>query len=72
MSHSVRVLGKNGLEDLDEEFDEVVVTVPLGWLKNNKAAFHPPLPKRFEDAIDAIGYGSLEKVGSIAHTSSSH
>jgi monoamine oxidase len=44
------------------KFDEVVVTTPLGWLKNNKDAFDPPLPPRLSSAIDNIGYGSLEKV----------
>ncbi|KAK4033859.1 hypothetical protein C8A01DRAFT_49630 [Parachaetomium inaequale] len=28
------------------EFDEVVVTCPLGWLKQNLQAFSPPLPDR--------------------------
>lgn len=55
-----RVLSDTGL---DEEFDEVVVTTPLGWLKKNKVVFHPQLPERLCQAIDSIGYGSLEKVG---------
>lgn len=50
---------------LEEHFDEVVVTVPLGWLKKNKTAFLPPLPQRFCNAIDNIGYGCLEKVSDI-------
>ncbi|KAH7356899.1 hypothetical protein BKA65DRAFT_217148 [Rhexocercosporidium sp. MPI-PUGE-AT-0058] len=44
------------------EFDEIVITCPLGWLQKNKAVFHPELPTRFSQAIDAIGYGTLEKV----------
>ncbi|KUJ18415.1 FAD/NAD(P)-binding domain-containing protein [Mollisia scopiformis] len=44
------------------EFDEVVVTAPLGWLKKNKSVFNPELPSRLTEAIDAIGYGNLEKV----------
>ncbi|UPL01567.1 hypothetical protein LCI18_012501 [Fusarium solani-melongenae] len=44
------------------EFDEVVVTAPLGWLKRNLAAFEPALPARLTKAIGAIGYGCLEKV----------
>jgi len=44
------------------EFDEIVMTPPLGWLQRNKEVFEPPLPPRFLQAIDAIGYGSLEKV----------
>lgn len=47
------------------EFDEVVVTCPLGWLKQNQQAFSPPLPDRLCKAIQNIGYGSLEKVSSI-------
>ncbi|KND88332.1 putative polyamine oxidase 4 [Tolypocladium ophioglossoides CBS 100239] len=43
-------------------FDEVVVTCPLGWLKQNLAAFEPPLPGRLTQAIQSIGYGCLEKV----------
>ena len=43
-------------------FDELVVTTPLGWLKQNIKAFHPPLEYRLTQAIRNIGYGSLEKV----------
>lgn len=44
------------------EFDELVVTAPLGWLKRNLSAFVPELPTRMTQAIEAIGYGFLEKV----------
>ena len=44
------------------QFDEVVVTCPLGWLKRNKSAFTPDLPPRLTQAIDNISYGRLEKV----------
>jgi monoamine oxidase len=44
------------------KFDEIVVTAPLGWLKQNQEAFTPPLPPRFSSAIESIGYGCLEKV----------
>jgi predicted NAD/FAD-dependent oxidoreductase len=44
------------------EFDHVVVTAPLGWLKKNLDAFDPALPSRLTKAISAIGYGNLEKV----------
>ncbi|KAK1835989.1 hypothetical protein QBC39DRAFT_367951 [Podospora conica] len=44
------------------DFDELVVTTPLGWLKQNTKAFHPLLPDRLSQAIQNIGYGSLEKV----------
>ncbi|KAL7814505.1 FAD/NAD(P)-binding domain-containing protein [Trichoderma gracile] len=43
-------------------FDELVVTCPLGWLKQNLTAFDPPLPPVLTKAIGSIGYGSLEKV----------
>ncbi|CAG8979542.1 hypothetical protein HYALB_00004995 [Hymenoscyphus albidus] len=56
---NVKLRTVNGLE---LEFDEVVMTNPLGWLKINKDVFTPPLPPRFSQAIDSIGYGSLEKV----------
>ncbi len=44
-----------------EEFDEVVMTAPLGWLKRNKDVFEPPLPARLSQAIDSVGYGCLDK-----------
>ncbi|KAJ8119484.1 hypothetical protein ONZ43_g3570 [Nemania bipapillata] len=44
------------------EFDEVVFTAPLGWLKQHPDAFSPPLPARLAQAIRNIGYGCLEKV----------
>lgn len=46
-----------------EEFDEVVVTTPLGWLKRNKDAFKPGLSPEMVKAVDSLGYGSLDKVG---------
>ena len=48
-------------------FDEVVVTAPLGWLKHNLEAFDPALPQRLVQAIQAIGYGCLEKVSADAY-----
>ncbi|KFH43881.1 polyamine oxidase-like protein [Hapsidospora chrysogenum ATCC 11550] len=44
------------------EFDEVVVTSPLGWLKRHMEAFEPELPARLSKAIKSIAYGCLEKV----------
>ncbi|KAK1142654.1 hypothetical protein N8T08_007458 [Aspergillus melleus] len=44
------------------QFDEVVVTCPLGWLKRNQAAFTPELPTRLTQAINSISYGRLEKI----------
>ncbi|KAK4698140.1 hypothetical protein P7C71_g11, partial [Lecanoromycetidae sp. Uapishka_2] len=43
------------------DFDEVIVTCPLGWLKRNVSAFSPALPSRITQAIEHIGYGRLEK-----------
>ncbi|KAI4200775.1 MAG: hypothetical protein LQ350_003683 [Teloschistes chrysophthalmus] len=43
-------------------YDEVVVTVPLGYLKRNLSTFHPPLPPHLQSAIHNISYGRLEKV----------
>lgn len=44
------------------QFDGVVVTCPLGWLKRNKSSFTPDLPPGLTQAIDHISYGRLEKV----------
>ncbi|KAK4224412.1 hypothetical protein QBC38DRAFT_371120 [Podospora fimiseda] len=44
------------------EFAQVVLTTPLGWLKQNLQAFHPPLPARLTQAIQNLGYGCLEKI----------
>jgi hypothetical protein len=43
-------------------FDEVVCTMPLGWLKRNPTAFEPPLKPHLTQAISSIGYGTLDKV----------
>ena len=38
---------------IEREFDEVVVTAPLGWLKRHKnSAFQNPLPERLSQAMD--------------------
>ncbi|KAL8917579.1 MAG: hypothetical protein Q9208_007862 [Pyrenodesmia sp. 3 TL-2023] len=42
-------------------FDGVVVTVPLGWLKQHKQCIKPLHP-RIASAIESISYGRLEKV----------
>ena len=44
------------------DFDEVIVTCPLGWLKRNISSFSPTLPSRITTAIEHISYGRLEKV----------
>ena len=43
-------------------YDEVVVTVPQGYLKRNLDSFSPPLPDHLSKAISHIPYGRLEKV----------
>jgi hypothetical protein len=44
------------------EADEVVVTVPLGVLKEKTIKFNPPLPDWKLDCIDRMGFGLLNKV----------
>ncbi|XXH00529.1 hypothetical protein Hte_006877 [Hypoxylon texense] len=43
-------------------FDNVIVTAPLGWLKRNQHVFSPPLAPGVSSAIQALGYGNLEKI----------
>ena len=57
-NHQVTVTTTTGSYD----FDEVVVTCPLGWLKKNQSSFEPALPLRLLQAINSISYGRLEKV----------
>ena len=40
----------------------VVVTVPLGVLKNNDIEFTPKLPERKQQAIDKLGMGTMDKL----------
>lgn len=42
--------------------EAVLVTVPLGVLKENVIAFDPPLPEEKQSAIDRLGFGNLNKV----------
>ncbi|KAL8778661.1 MAG: hypothetical protein Q9213_007309 [Squamulea squamosa] len=44
-------------------FDDVVITTPLGWLKQHKESIHQLHP-RIASAIDSISFGRLEKVNS--------
>jgi hypothetical protein len=44
------------------DFDEVIITVPLGCLKRATVEFSPPLPSRLLRAITNASYGRLEKV----------
>ncbi|KAF9073868.1 hypothetical protein BDP27DRAFT_1288825 [Rhodocollybia butyracea] len=45
-----------------DQFDEVVMTTPLGWLKTHPNCFAPPLPPRLTSAIDNLKLSQLEKV----------
>ncbi|CAH0022166.1 unnamed protein product [Clonostachys rhizophaga] len=58
-TEAVTVETKAGLV---ETFDEVVMTCPIGWLQRNKDVFNPRLPPQMEKAVDAIGFGDLEKI----------
>ncbi len=42
-------------------FDEVLITLPLGFLKRNQDIFKPSLPPRLLAGIDAVSVGHLEK-----------
>ena len=44
------------------EADRVVLTTPLGVLKDNTIAFSPNLPEWKLEAIDRLGFGTLNKV----------
>lgn len=43
-------------------FDAVILTVPLGVLKQGNITFSPQLPRRKLDAISRLGMGTLDKV----------
>lgn len=45
-----------------ETGSHVVVTVPLGVLKNNLPAFAPPLPSERTEVVRRLGFGRYEKV----------
>jgi hypothetical protein len=49
-------------EAQDMEFDEVVVTVPLGCLKRQTPTFSPPLVPAITRGIQSTSYSRLEKV----------
>lgn len=57
--HKVTVTTASGDE---YQFDELVITCPLGWLKHHTEAFSPALPPRLLQAITNISYGRLEKI----------
>jgi lysine-specific histone demethylase 1 len=41
--------------------DAALLTLPLGVLKRGAVAFEPPLPRRKRAAIEALGFGTLNK-----------
>ena len=45
--------------------DRVVITTPLGVLKENGICFEPPLPKWKADCIERMGFGLLNKVNFV-------
>ncbi|MEM7478208.1 MAG: FAD-dependent oxidoreductase [Planctomycetota bacterium] len=45
-----------------DQFDAVLVTVPLGVLKAGKIRFTPVLPKKKSEAIKRLGVGVLDKL----------
>lgn len=49
-------------ERADQNFDAVLVTVPLGVLKADALRFTPPLPPRKQRAIARLGMGTLDKL----------
>lgn len=54
------------------DFDEVVVTLPLGCLKRGKDIFTPPLTPSLTAAIDAISVGHLEKARVVERAACAH
>jgi len=62
---AVSLVGKGATVHLaDGQFvaaDHVVVTVPLGVLKDGRIAFEPKLPAGHRGAIERLGFGVLEK-----------
>ncbi|MEM9878330.1 MAG: FAD-dependent oxidoreductase [Pseudomonadota bacterium] len=50
------------VSDQSLSFDAVVVTLPLGVLKQGSVSFDPPLPERKQKAIDRLGFGLLDKL----------
>jgi Flavin containing amine oxidoreductase len=55
---AVRVTGTDGRVEFGSH---VVVTVPLGVLKDGRPRFVPPLPEPRRNAIARLGYGHFEK-----------
>jgi lysine-specific histone demethylase 1 len=49
-------------EEQEVNADAVIVTVPLGILKEGVIRFQPPLPDWKQDSINKLGFGLLNKV----------
>ena len=49
-------------EEETDTFDAVIITLPLGVLKQNAVRFTPPLPEEKQNAIQRLGMGLLDKV----------
>ena len=63
----VEVTVENGEDSKPESIENyraeaVLVTVPLGVLKENVITFHPPLSEEKQSAIERLGFGNLNKV----------
>ncbi|CAF1070962.1 unnamed protein product [Rotaria magnacalcarata] len=56
--------GEDSKNDMIETYraEAVLVTVPLGVLKENVIIFDPPLPEDKQSAIERVGFGNLNKV----------
>lgn len=54
--------GSDGVRVGDMAADYVVCTVSLGVLKAGAAVFEPALPRDVQDAIDALGFGTVTKI----------
>lgn len=48
-------------------FDDVVITTPLGWLKQHKESIHGLHP-RIASAINSMSVGRLEKVRGLSYS----
>ncbi|XP_074600527.1 spermine oxidase-like isoform X2 [Brevipalpus obovatus] len=47
----------------EEQFDHVIITSSLGFLKSNvDSFFHPPLPKRKSQVVKSLGFGTVNKI----------
>lgn len=42
--------------------EAVLITAPLGVLKEKVITFEPPMPEEKQAAIDRLGFGNLNKV----------